>query len=121
MVEKKVPNGVQGLLCLRKPTPGMGRKVTLRGGTKSFRNVYFSNSFPHHKGEATCALLWCIYKIFLSVFNPYFPADLFFTRDWAYRDVDGDYQIVGRKEDIIRIKGVWIELPEVESHMVGFY
>lgn len=42
---------------------------------------------------------------------------LYFTRDWAYRDIDGDYQIVGRQDDIIRIKGVWIHVPEIESHI----
>ncbi|CAI8031752.1 Acetyl-coenzyme A synthetase 2-like, mitochondrial [Geodia barretti] len=43
----------------------------------------------------------------------------YFTGDWAYRDMDGDYQIVGRKDDIVRIKGVWIQIPEIESSIVG--
>ena len=43
------------------------------------------------------------------------PTGLYFTSDWAYRDIDGDYQIVGRQDDIIRIKGVWIQVPEIES------
>ena len=43
---------------------------------------------------------------------------MYFTGDWAYRDIDGDYQIVGRKDDIVRIKGVWIQVPEIESSIV---
>ena len=47
---------------------------------------------------------------------------LYYTRDWVYRDIDGDYQIVGRQDDIIRIKGVWIQVPEIESSIaVGVY
>ena len=45
----------------------------------------------------------------------YHHIGLYFTHDWAYRDIDGDYQIVGRQDDIIRIKGVWIQVPEIES------
>ena len=43
---------------------------------------------------------------------------LFFTQDYAYRDIDGDYQIQGRKDDIIRVKGVWLQVPEIESNIV---
>lgn len=41
--------------------------------------------------------------------------ELCFTQDRAYRDVDGHYKIQGRKDDIVCIKGVWLELPEMES------
>ncbi|CAI8031754.1 Acetyl-coenzyme A synthetase 2-like, mitochondrial [Geodia barretti] len=53
--------------------------------------------------------------------NKYFSSfpGKYFTGDWAYRDMDGDYQIVGRKDDIVRIKGVWIQIPEIESSIVG--
>ena len=46
------------------------------------------------------------------------PSGLFFTQDYAYRDIDGDYQIQGRKDDIIRVKGVWLQVPEIESNIV---
>ena len=44
-----------------------------------------------------------------------FLTGLYFTCDWVYRDIDGDYYVVGRQDDIIRIKGVWIQVPEIES------
>ena len=47
-----------------------------------------------------------IYNLFLT--------GLYFTRDWAYCDLDGDFYVVGRQDDIIRIKGVWIQVPEIE-------
>ena len=43
----------------------------------------------------------------------------YFTQDYAYRDIDGDYQIQGRKDDIIRVKGVWLQVPEIESNIVS--
>ena len=42
-------------------------------------------------------------------------AGIYFTGDWAYRDADGDYQILGRQDDIVRVKGVWVQVPEIES------
>ena len=48
----------------------------------------------------------------------HFYTGKYFTGDWAYRDMDGDYQILGRKDDIVRIKGVWIQIPEIESSIV---
>ena len=48
----------------------------------------------------------------------YYNAGMYFTGDWAYRDIDGDYQIVGRKDDIVRIKGIWIQVPEIECSIV---
>jgi acetyl-CoA synthetase len=83
-------NGVQGLLCLQNPTPGMCRR--LLNTTKSLKKDYFGY-FPRNPG-------------------------LFFTQDYAYRDIDGDYQIQGRKDDIIRVKGVWLQVPEIESNIV---
>ena len=47
-------------------------------------------------------------------------AGLYFTQDYAYKDIDGHYQIQGRKDDIVRIKGVWLEVPEIESEIVSF-
>ena len=47
------------------------------------------------------------------------PIGFYFTQDYAYRDIDGDYQIQGRKDDIIRVKGVWLQVPEIESNIVS--
>ena len=47
-------------------------------------------------------------------------AGLYFTQDYAYRDVEGHYQIQGRKDDIVRIKGVWLQVPEMESEIVSY-
>ena len=44
---------------------------------------------------------------------------LYFTQDYTYRDVDGHYQIQGRKGDIVRIKGVWLQVPEIECAIVN--
>ena len=43
---------------------------------------------------------------------------LFNTYDLAKRDAEGNYQITGRVDDAIRIKGVWLEVPKIESVMV---
>ena len=43
---------------------------------------------------------------------------LFNTYDLAKRDTEGNYQITGRVDDAIRIKGVWLEVPKIESVMV---
>ena len=77
----------------------MGREVI--GG--SFKDKYFS-SFP---GKTHIL----IFK--LNIYSRF--TGKYFTGDWAYRDIDGDYQVVGRKDDIVRIKGVWIQIPEIES------
>ena len=54
-----------------------------------------------------------------SLTNVWTCAGFFFTQDYAYRDIDGDYQIQGRKDDIIRVKGVWLQVPEIESNIVS--
>ena len=47
------------------------------------------------------------------------PAKGYFsTFDIAKRDAEGNYQITGRMDDAIRIKGVWLEVPKIESVMV---
>lgn len=60
--------------------------------------------------------VWFLYWENLHSF--YYNAGMYFTGDWAYRDIDGDYQIVGRKDDIVRIKGIWIQVPEIECSIV---
>ena len=43
---------------------------------------------------------------------------LYFTGDGAYRDDDGHYQITGRLDDVIIMKGHRIGSAELESAMV---
>lgn len=77
-------NNVSGMLCIRKPWPGMAR--TIYGDHDRFLNTYF-----HH-----------------------FPG-LYFTGDGARRDENGYYQITGRVDDVINVKGHRLGTAEVES------
>ena len=77
-------NDVSGLLCVRKPWPGMAR--TIHGDHNRFLDTYFSR----------------------------FPS-LYFTGDGARRDSDGHYQITGRVDDVINVKGHRLGTAEVES------
>ena len=43
----------------------------------------------------------------------------FYTYDLAKRDTEGNYQVTGRVDDAIRIKGDWLEVPKIESVMVS--
>ena len=45
--------------------------------------------------------------------------DHYYTYDLAKCDAEGNYQITGRVDDAIRIKGVWLEVPKIESVMVS--
>ena len=44
---------------------------------------------------------------------------LYFSGDGARRDEDGHYQITGRIDDVINVKGHRIGTAEIESAMVG--
>ena len=48
----------------------------------------------------------------------FFPLGYYFTGDGAYRDADGHYQITGRVDDVINIKGHRLGTAELESAMV---
>lgn len=54
---------------------------------------------------------------FNSVFR--FETGYYFTGDGARRDIDGHYQITGRVDDVINVKGVRLGTAEVEDIMVG--
>lgn len=43
---------------------------------------------------------------------------MYFTGDGAYRDEDGHYQITGRVDDVINVKGHRIGTAELESCLV---
>ena len=44
---------------------------------------------------------------------------LFDTHDVALRDKDGDYQILGRADDVIRYHGELLNLPKIEGAAVS--
>lgn len=48
----------------------------------------------------------------------YFILGFYFTGDGAYRDSDGHYQITGRIDDVINVKGHRIGTAEIESALV---
>ena len=53
----------------------------------------------------------CILRIHLG-------KGLFYTYDLAKCDAEGNIKVTGRVDDAIRIKGVWLEVPKIESVMV---
>ena len=46
---------------------------------------------------------------------------LYFTSDIAHRDLDGDYQIIGRSDDVIRYKGEMLNIPYIENMAVSVH
>lgn len=46
---------------------------------------------------------------------------LYFTSDIAHQDQDGDYQIIGRSDDVIRYKGEMLNIPYIENMVVSVY
>ena len=44
---------------------------------------------------------------------------LYFTSDIAHQDQDGDYQIIGRSDDVIRYKGALLNIPYIENMAVS--
>ena len=60
-----------------------------------------------------------IFELYCPLHFTILPAeDRYYTYDLAKRDAEGNYQITGRVDDAIRIKGVWLEVPKIESVMV---
>ena len=61
-----------------------------------------------------------IYKDHKKYLNTYFRPypGLYFTGDGAFRDENGHYQITGRVDDVINVKGHRIGTAELESCMV---
>ena len=57
------------------------------------------------------------HKKFLDVYYRPYPG-LYFSGDGARRDDVGDYQITGRVDDVINVKGHRIGTAEIESCMV---
>ena len=110
---KQDNNEVQGRLFLKKPLPGMGRKAN--GSHEEFNRLYFQN--PKGKGLHITTEM-DTYHHFLFFFVIHLAKGYFDTYDLAKRDAEGNYQITGRVDDAIRIKGVWLEVPKIEGVMV---
>jgi acetyl-CoA synthetase len=75
-------------------------------------NLCIDNSWP---GQART-----LYNNHAKFYDTYFStyANKFFSGDGARRDADGDYQITGRVDDIIKVSGHKIGTAEVESALV---
>ena len=56
-------------------------------------------------------------KFLNTYYHPY--PGLYFSGDGAMRDEDGHYQITGRVDDVINVKGHRIGTAELESCMVS--
>jgi len=76
--------------------------------------------YKHNVG--TSIQPWCFNRKLVLWTLPSHPAEgCFYTYDLAKRDTEGNYQVTGRVDDAIRIKGVWLEVPKIESVMVRIY
>jgi len=83
-----VPPGGGGYLVLRRPWPSMLR--TLWGDDDRFVQTYWSR----------------------------FGRDVYFTGDGAKTDLDGDFWLMGRVDDVINVAGHRISTTEIESSLV---
>ena len=57
---------------------------------------------------------------FLNTYYRPYPG-LYFSGDGAWRDFDGHYQITGRVDDVINVKGHRIGTAELESCTVSYF
>ena len=63
------------------------------------------------KGDATCACYWNQHeKTKETILGPWLR-----TGDKYYRDADGYYWYVGRSDDMLKVKGMWVSPVEIES------
>ncbi|HZW08263.1 MAG TPA: acetate--CoA ligase [Phycisphaerales bacterium] len=91
---REQPANQGGLLCIRRPWPGMLRGI--HGDRERFVQTYFSRVRDPASGE------------------PYY-----FTGDGARRDEDGYFWIMGRVDDVINVSGHRLGTMEVESALVA--
>ena len=85
-----VENGRGGILVIKKPWPSMIR--TIWGDDERFRKNYFPDDFQ----------------------GRYYLAG-----DGANRDLDGDFWITGRIDDVLNVSGHRLGTMEIESALVG--
>lgn len=63
------------------------------------------------KGDATCASYWNQHeKTKETILGPWLR-----TGDKYYRDQDGYYWYVGRSDDMLKVKGMWVSPVEIEN------
>jgi acetyl-CoA synthetase len=85
-----VENGKGGILVIKKPWPSMIR--TIWGDDERFKKSYFPEEFQ----------------------GKYYLAG-----DGANRDLDGDFWITGRIDDVLNVSGHRLGTMEIESALVG--
>jgi benzoate-CoA ligase family protein len=66
------------------------------------------------KSEATCAGYWNQHEKTKETFQGHW----LHTGDKYYRDSDGYYWYVGRSDDMLKVKGLWVSPVEVESALL---
>ena len=66
------------------------------------------------KGEAVCAGYWNQHEKTKETFHGHWLR----TGDKYYRDRDGYYWYVGRSDDMMKVKGMWVSPVEVESALL---
>ncbi|HKE32092.1 MAG TPA: benzoate-CoA ligase family protein [Candidatus Angelobacter sp.] len=66
------------------------------------------------KGDAVCAGYWSQHEKTKETFQGHWLR----TGDKYYRDTDGYYWYVGRSDDMMKVKGMWVSPVEVESALL---
>jgi acetyl-CoA synthetase len=89
---KPVQNGVKGYLAIRKPWPGM--LMTLYKDDERYQKYYWQR----YQGSGQ---------------------DLFYTGDYAVRDKDGYYWLLGRSDDVLKVAGHRLGTIELEDCLVS--
>lgn len=89
---KQVQDGIKGYLAIRKPWPGM--LMTLYKDDERYQEYYWSR-------------------------YPGAEQDLFYTGDYAVRDRDGYYWLLGRSDDVLKVAGHRLGTIELEDCLVS--
>jgi len=84
-----VADGEDGALCITQPWPGMMRGMWADPEGSRFKDTYFA-MFP----------------------------GIYFTGDGAMRDVDGDYWLRGRIDDVVNVSGHRLGTAEIEGALI---
>ena len=67
------------------------------------------------KGDATCAAYWNQHEKTKETIQ----GDWLRTGDKYYRDPDGYFWYVGRSDDMLKVKGMWVSPVEIESALIA--
>ncbi|HEU4758438.1 MAG TPA: AMP-binding protein, partial [Dehalococcoidia bacterium] len=85
---QEVPRGQKGLLCIRRPWPGM--LAGIHGNPERYRQAYWSR----------------------------FPG-LYYTGDYAIRDEEGYFWLLGRADEVLKVAGHRLGSLELENAAVS--